>query len=110
MIAAAFDKVGFPILPQVMVQRAEAPIQRSLLEQLFSLTNGSHQRFIFRRPHHSLVTPRDFDLSPYFEIVKFNVIESRRFDYSKIVWAKNEEEHDKRPKDPTTASLDTIKA
>jgi hypothetical protein len=56
------------------------------------------------------VTPRDFDLSPYFEIVKFNVIESRRFDYSKIVWAKNEEEHDKRPKDPTTASLDTIKA
>ena len=30
-----------------------------------------------RRPY-GLVTPRDFDLSPYFEIVKFSLIESAR--------------------------------
>jgi hypothetical protein len=30
-----------------------------------------------RRPH-TLVTPRDFDLSPYFEIVKFSLIEGTR--------------------------------
>ena len=35
----------------------------------------------------SLITPRDFDLSPYFEIVKFNIIESMRFDYRKMLWA-----------------------
>ena len=35
----------------------------------------------------TLVTPRDFDLSPYFEIVKFNIIENMRFDYHKILWA-----------------------
>ncbi|MGC1341835.1 MAG: hypothetical protein WA854_05895, partial [Candidatus Binataceae bacterium] len=35
-----------------------------------------------------LVTPRDFDLSPYFEIVKFNIIENMRFDYHKILWAE----------------------
>jgi hypothetical protein len=31
-----------------------------------------------------LVTPRDFDLSPYFEVVKFS---RRDFDYKKIKWA-----------------------
>ena len=30
-----------------------------------------------RRPY-GLVTPRDFDLSPYFEIVKFSLIEGAR--------------------------------
>ena len=35
----------------------------------------------------TLVTPRDFDLSPYFEIIKFNVIEDTKFDYRKIHWA-----------------------
>jgi hypothetical protein len=34
-----------------------------------------------------LLTPRDFDLSPYFEIVKFNVIEDCDFDYQRIAWA-----------------------
>jgi hypothetical protein len=36
----------------------------------------------------TLTTPRDFDLSPYFEIVKFNVIESSRFDYHKLRWVE----------------------
>jgi hypothetical protein len=36
----------------------------------------------------TLVTPRDFDLSPYFEIVKFNVIENLRFDYREMMWAQ----------------------
>ena len=91
MIAAAFDSVGFPVVPHITTQPTKIAEHRSWLERLFSSANGAQSQFIFRRPHHSLVTPRDFDLSPYFEIVKFNVIESRRFDYSKIVWAKNEE-------------------
>jgi hypothetical protein len=51
----------------------------------------------FRRPLHAapgllrmvsptLITPRDFDLSPYFEIVKFSVIEGSRFDYHNLLW------------------------
>ena len=35
----------------------------------------------------TLTTPRDFDISPYFEIVKFNILEDRRFDYRQIRWA-----------------------
>ena len=42
---------------------------------------------VFRRRHPTLLTPRDFDLSPYFDIVKFNVIEDRGFDYLRIAWA-----------------------
>jgi hypothetical protein len=34
-----------------------------------------------------LLTPRDFDLSPFFEIVKFSVIEHGIFDYRRIDWA-----------------------
>jgi hypothetical protein len=37
--------------------------------------------------HPNLLTPRDFDLSPYFEVVKFNVIADGHFDYQRIRWA-----------------------
>ena len=33
-----------------------------------------------------LYTPRDFDLSPYFEVVKLNHLGDPRFDYRRIVW------------------------
>jgi hypothetical protein len=34
----------------------------------------------------TLITPRDFDLSPYFEVLKFNVVEGSRFDYHSLLW------------------------
>ena len=51
----------------------------------------AHPYGIMRRVSPTLVTPRDFDLSPYFEIIKFNVIENLRFDYRKILWAEDEQ-------------------
>jgi hypothetical protein len=36
--------------------------------------------------HPTLLTPADFDLSPYFEVVKFNVIADGDFDYRRIRW------------------------
>jgi len=92
MIAAAFDQVGFPIVPQITRHSLSVPQSRSLLSHFLPWANGTPPRFIFRRPHPTLITPRDFDLSPYFQIIKFNVIEPSRFDYSKIVWAEEEEE------------------
>jgi permuted papain-like amidase YaeF/Yiix C92 family enzyme len=91
MLAAAFDKVGFPIVPLITSQDYEDQ-PRSFFRTVLPFTNGSRPRFIFRRSHPTLITPRDFDLSPYFEIVKFNVIEPSRFDYSKIVWVEDKEE------------------
>ena len=110
MIAAAFDNVGFPVLPQITAQSVKIIAHRSWRERLFSSANGAQSRFVFRRPPHTLVTPRDFDLSPYFEIVKFNVIESGRFDYSKIVWAKNEEEQGDGHVGAATSTFDTFES
>jgi len=62
VIARAFARVGFPILPMPGV--ASWPSRRPL---------ARHLRMA-KRPL-GLITPRDFDLSPYFEVIKFNFIE-----------------------------------
>jgi hypothetical protein len=47
---------------------------------------SSHDAILFRRRHPSLLTPRDFDLSPYFEIVKSGHGSQGGFDYTRIRW------------------------
>ena len=49
-----------------------------------------------------MLAPRDFDLSPYFEVVKFNVIREGTFDYQRIRWAEDE------PDDTAVASADEV--
>lgn len=94
MLASAFDKVGFPIVPRVTPHQHAHDESRpvSFLSRLVPLTHTAAPSLTFHRSHHTLITPRDFDMSPYFEIVKFNVIETNRFDYSRIVWTEDEEE------------------
>jgi len=41
--------------------------------------------------HHSLFTPRDFDVSPFFDIVKPTIADG--FDYKVLRWG-NEEGHE----------------
>ncbi len=36
--------------------------------------------------HYSQILPRDFDLSPYFQIIKFNIGEEGPFDYKHLTW------------------------
>jgi hypothetical protein len=102
ILAAAFDKVGFPIMPQITLRHQQELQSRSFLSIFLPFANGSRPRFVFRRAHPTLITPRDFDFSPYFEIVKFNVVEPSRFDYSKIIWAEDEEEQSVRPSTSTS--------
>lgn len=71
LIAQAFQSIRYPILPQSMrVCRGEAP--------------GHCDDVLLESTHFSHFTPRDFDLSPYFEIVKPTIKGS--FDYKKILW------------------------
>lgn len=92
MIARAFRKVKFPIVPQFK----EPPLsdeERSGIVRL--IRRPSARRFgVLQAVPTAFVTPRDFDLSPYFEIIKFNLIEDIKFDYRKIIWAEEEEEAD----------------
>ena len=66
LIAETFQSIRYPILPRVEKKTILADYHYSVREIL-------HIR------HHSLFTPRDFDVSPYFRIVK-PTIESG-FDY-----------------------------
>lgn len=58
LVAQAFQSVGYPILPLVEARDADAPGCPGCIEEIL------HVR------HHSLFAPRDFDVSPYFEVVK----------------------------------------
>jgi hypothetical protein len=87
LIAECFHRVRYPIVPRY----EPFPPGFEPLRGVAGLVGR------FRRSHHaapgllrmvspSLVTPRDFDLSPYFEVVKFCVPEGSRFDYHRLLW------------------------
>lgn len=76
LIAQAFQAVRYPILPEIE--------KRTEIERF-----GYTEQEILHIRHHSLFAPRDFDISPYFKIVK-PTIESG-FDYRKLVWSSSGE-------------------
>jgi hypothetical protein len=68
LIAQAFEQVRSPILPKIeLIESREA------------------RREILHIRHHSLYTPRDFDISPFFEVVKPTI--AAGFEYKKMRWA-----------------------
>ncbi len=71
LIAQAFQSVRYPILPDIRTVEARAGSRYARREIL-------HVR------HHSLFAPRDFDLSPYFEIVKPHLVAG--FDHRRLAW------------------------
>ncbi|WP_449375279.1 lipo-like protein [Bosea thiooxidans] len=73
LIAEAFQSVHYPILPQI----DHLPCHDRAVS-LHSRDEILHIR------HHSLYAPRDFDISPYFQIIK-PVIEAG-FDYRRLHW------------------------
>jgi hypothetical protein len=73
LIAEAFQRIGYPILPVIEPANAMA----------VAVSDYSRNDIIHIR-HHSLYTPRDFDLSPYFRVVKPTI--ERGFDYKKLKW------------------------
>lgn len=84
LIAHAFGKVRYPILPEVTP--GSEPVARGLRGWLARRPLGVAG--LFRTSPITLTTPRDFDISPYFEVIKFNILEETRFDYRKIRWAE----------------------
>jgi hypothetical protein len=88
LLGRLFRKVRFPVLPTVSFPEAEqAPVAPRRFLGLFPRRRRRSARGIYRPRHPTLITPRDFDVSPYFEIVKFNAIGDRDFDYVDIHWA-----------------------
>ena len=72
LIAQAFQSVRYPILPEVRREWADEPASADFYAE------------IYRIRHHSLFAPRDFDISPYFQIVKPTI--ETHFDYHTLKW------------------------
>jgi len=85
LIAQAFESVRYPILPKVTVMESKAA-----------------RREILEIRHSSLYAPRDFDISPYFEVVKPTIV--RGFDYTKMHWADLQ----RPPDDPIDDPIEPI--
>ena len=75
LIAQAFDQVRYPILPKVT--RIESEAARAEILEI---------------RHSSLYAPRDFDISPYFEVVKPTLVHG--FDYKAVAWADDFPAHE----------------
>ena len=85
MLAEAFAKVRFPILP-VPVRRKPQSTRERFRQVLLGRPTRRAYSGLLRARHPTLCVPRDFDLSPYFEIVKFNAREIADFDYRRLEW------------------------
>jgi len=68
LIAQAFEHVHYPILPKIT-----------------RLESETARREILEIRHSSLYAPRDFDISPYFALVKPTI--ERGFNYRRMAWA-----------------------
>jgi hypothetical protein len=104
MLARAFARVGYPIVPRVTLDEVPAP--HTWLGRLVG-RNGHSVRALYRKEDPALITPRDFDLSPYFEIVKFNHLAGGKFDYRRIEWTNDAERSERgvaAAQAPTTAA------
>jgi hypothetical protein len=74
LIAQAFQSIGYPVLPRVERRRRADPACRERVVEILYIR------------HHSLYAPRDFDLSPYFEVIK--PTQQSGFDYRRLRWTR----------------------
>ncbi|HRD89011.1 MAG TPA: YiiX/YebB-like N1pC/P60 family cysteine hydrolase [Accumulibacter sp.] len=72
LIAQAFQSIRYPILPITDTRSADSPTCPGCVQE------------ILRVRHHSLFAPRDFDVSPYFQIVKPTL--AGPFDFTTLHW------------------------
>lgn len=77
LAAQAFQSIAYPILPMSSENNDGSTTQTQTGLR-------SNQIELMLRMHHTHFTPRDFDLSPYFNIVKPTL--NRGFDYKSIQW------------------------
>lgn len=74
LIAQCFQAVRYPVLPRVSSRDADSPDCPGCRAEVLNIR------------HHSLFVPRDFDVSPYFEVVKPTLVAG--FDYRRAEWAE----------------------
>jgi hypothetical protein len=72
LLAQAFESIRYPILPEVELVDADSAGARRARREILHIR------------HHSLYAPRDFDVSPFFQIVKPRI--DQGFDHRVMEW------------------------
>ena len=72
LIAQAFQSIRYPILPITTLQNDDRPDCPACVNEILSVR------------HHSLFAPRDFDVSPYFDVIKPTI--EAGFDFHALKW------------------------
>ncbi len=85
LIAEAFETVKYPILPMIELL-PPSPMDSAL---------SDFKREILHIRHHTLYAPRDFDISPYFDVVKPTI--ELGFDYREAIWGDTSNQADSCP-------------
>jgi hypothetical protein len=80
LIAQAYGSVRYPILPVYVPPKTGTPAGKA------QAADAQDEMWHIR--HYSLYAPRDFDISPYFAIVKPTL--AHGFDYRKLHWAEEQ--------------------
>jgi len=81
MIAQAFQSVRYPILPERLLEGSDSKACRQCYQEML------------RIKHHSLFVPRDFDASPYFEIIKPNIYKG--FNPYQMKWSTESQQEER---------------
>lgn len=82
-IAECFQHLRYPILPIVRTVPANDPDCHDCTREAYRIR------------HHSLFTPRDFDASPYFQIIKPSLAQG--FDYRQLAWEDRPQRPEQAP-------------
>ena len=73
LIAEAFQSVGYPILPRIEQQHRSDSETQACVRQILHVRD------------HNLFTPRDFDVSPYFNVIKPEL--EPGLDHRALIWS-----------------------
>lgn len=93
LIAESFQSIGYPILPIRSDEGIHDPAKSGTggavnesLDEDAEIVGEKGEVPVYYKRHFTHFTPRDFDLSPYFQIVKPTL--ERGFDYRKVKWGE----------------------
>lgn len=84
LVAQAFHSIRYPILPMLMEEYESTVDTNEIPKKQMRMKDDQ----LLAKRHFSHFTPRDFDLSPYFEVIKPTI--TAGFDYQQIEWADDD--------------------
>ena len=90
LLAQAFESIRYPILPEVELVDAGSEGARRARREILHIR------------HHSLYAPRDFDVSPFFAIVKPRI--EQGFEFRELEWRLPVPDAVRAPPEPATGS------